>query len=112
MSPSSTPVPGTPPWPMSRSRPGPDHRPGETSTSPTSFSRPDARRPASSSRRLARWHVHREEQQSQEERMVAQQFTFDDLKEILVNRVGCPAGDIADDPNTSFEDMGLDSLAF
>lgn len=40
------------------------------------------------------------------------QFGFDDLKRILVDRVGLPEEDITDDPSTTFEDMGLDSLAF
>jgi acyl carrier protein len=39
-------------------------------------------------------------------------FTFDDLRDILVNRVGLPEDQISLDPSTSFEDMGLDSLAF
>jgi len=42
----------------------------------------------------------------------AQQFTFSDLKDILVNRIGLPESQVRDDPNASFEDMGLDSLAF
>jgi acyl carrier protein len=42
----------------------------------------------------------------------AQQFTFNDLKDILVNRIGLPESQVRDDPNASFEDMGLDSLAF
>jgi acyl carrier protein len=40
------------------------------------------------------------------------QFTFDDLKRILVDRVGLNESDVVDDPDASFEDMGLDSLAF
>lgn len=40
------------------------------------------------------------------------QFGFDDLKRILVDRVGLPEADVRDDPETTFEDMGLDSLAF
>ena len=43
---------------------------------------------------------------------MAQQFTFDDLKDILVNRIGLPESAVRDDPNATFEDMGLDSLAF
>ena len=43
---------------------------------------------------------------------MAQQFTFDDLKDILVNRIGLAEDQVVDDPNASFEDMGLDSLAF
>ena len=39
-------------------------------------------------------------------------FTFDDLKRILVDRVGLPEDDVTDDPESKFEDMGLDSLAF
>ncbi len=41
-----------------------------------------------------------------------QQFTFDDLKEILVNRVGLPESDVVNDPSRTFDAMGLDSLAF
>lgn len=44
--------------------------------------------------------------------MTTQQFTFDDLKNILVNRIGLPESQVTNDPNASFEDMGLDSLAF
>jgi acyl carrier protein len=39
-------------------------------------------------------------------------FSFDDLKRILVDRVGLPEADVVDDPEATFEDMGLDSLAF
>jgi acyl carrier protein len=40
------------------------------------------------------------------------QFTYDDLRDILINRVGLPADSVASDPTASFESMGLDSLAF
>lgn len=40
------------------------------------------------------------------------EFTFDDLKEILVNRVGVSESAIVNDPSLAFEDLGLDSLAF
>jgi acyl carrier protein len=43
---------------------------------------------------------------------LAEQFTFEDVKRILVDRVGVPEENILDDPEASFEDMGLDSLAF
>jgi acyl carrier protein len=43
---------------------------------------------------------------------MAQHFTFADLKNILVNRVGLPEDDVMDDPDTPFAAMGLDSLAF
>jgi acyl carrier protein len=43
---------------------------------------------------------------------VEQQFTFEDLKRILVDRVGLAEENVVDDPQASFEDMGLDSLAF
>jgi acyl carrier protein len=39
-------------------------------------------------------------------------FTFDDLKRIMVDRVGLPEDDVTNDPEAKFEDMGLDSLAF
>jgi acyl carrier protein len=42
----------------------------------------------------------------------AETFTFEDLKRILVDRVGLPEADVVDDPEATFEDMGLDSLAF
>ena len=40
------------------------------------------------------------------------QFGFEDLKKILVDRVGLPEEDVKDDPSLTFDDMGLDSLAF
>jgi len=43
---------------------------------------------------------------------LAEQFTFEDVKRILVDRVGLPEENVVDDPNATFEDMGLDSLAF
>jgi acyl carrier protein len=43
---------------------------------------------------------------------VAEQFTFEDVKRILVDRVGLAEDKVVDDPNATFEDMGLDSLAF
>ena len=39
-------------------------------------------------------------------------FTFDDLKRILVDRVGLNEADVVEDHGMSLEDMGLDSLAF
>jgi acyl carrier protein len=44
--------------------------------------------------------------------MADQPFTFNDLRDILVNRVGLAAEDVVDDPNATFDSMGLDSLAF
>jgi acyl carrier protein len=43
---------------------------------------------------------------------LAEQFTFEDVKRILVDRVGLPEEKVIDDPDATFEDMGLDSLAF
>jgi acyl carrier protein len=40
------------------------------------------------------------------------QFGFEDLKRILVDRVGLSEDDVRDDPNATFDEMGLDSLAF
>jgi acyl carrier protein len=40
------------------------------------------------------------------------QFGFEDLKRILVDRVGLNEEDVRDEPSLTFEDMGLDSLAF
>jgi acyl carrier protein len=44
--------------------------------------------------------------------MAAQTFTIEDAKRILVERVGLNEADIPDDPDATFESMGLDSLAF
>jgi acyl carrier protein len=44
--------------------------------------------------------------------MATETFTFDDVKRILVERVGMNEDDVVDDPNATFESMGLDSLAF
>jgi len=43
---------------------------------------------------------------------VADTFTFEDVKRILVDRVGLPEDKVVDDPAATFESMGLDSLAF
>jgi acyl carrier protein len=43
---------------------------------------------------------------------VAETFTFEDVKRILVDRVGVAEENVVDDPDATFEDMGLDSLAF
>jgi acyl carrier protein len=40
-----------------------------------------------------------------------QSFGFEDLKRILVDRVGLPEDVVKDEPELTFEDMGLDSLA-
>ena len=39
-------------------------------------------------------------------------FGFEDLKRILVDRVGLSEADVKDDPHATFDEMGLDSLAF
>lgn len=39
-------------------------------------------------------------------------FGFDDLKRVLVDGVGLSAAEVGDDPSATFEDIGLDSLAF
>ena len=43
---------------------------------------------------------------------MADKFTFEDVKRILVDRVGIPEENVVDDPSATFESMGLDSLAF
>jgi acyl carrier protein len=40
------------------------------------------------------------------------QFGFEDLRRILVDRVGLPEEDVKDDPELTFDELGLDSLAF
>jgi acyl carrier protein len=44
--------------------------------------------------------------------MAAQQFTIDDLMDLLVEKVGLPAAERRNDPAATFPDLGLDSLAF
>jgi len=44
--------------------------------------------------------------------MAVTHFTFDDLKGILVHRIGLDGEQVVNDPNLAFEDLGLDSLAF
>jgi acyl carrier protein len=44
--------------------------------------------------------------------MADQTFTFADVKRILVERVGMNEDDVVEDPNATFDSMGLDSLAF
>jgi acyl carrier protein len=43
---------------------------------------------------------------------MADQFTLDDLRDILINRIGVAPDDIRDDRDQTFEEIGLDSLAF
>jgi acyl carrier protein len=44
--------------------------------------------------------------------MSVREFTFEDVKNILVNRIGVPEDAVVNDPNLTFEQLGLDSLAF
>jgi acyl carrier protein len=44
--------------------------------------------------------------------MADQTFTFADLRRILVDRVGLKEDDVVEDPDATFDSMGLDSLAF
>ena len=44
--------------------------------------------------------------------MAEKTFAFEDLKRLLVKRAGLPEEDIVDDPNLTFDQMGLDSLGF
>lgn len=44
--------------------------------------------------------------------MSVREFTFGDVKSILVNRIGMPEQAVVDDPDLTFEQLGLDSLAF
>ena len=43
---------------------------------------------------------------------MARQFGFEELKRILIERVGVPEEEIVNDPDTTFDQLGLDSLAF
>jgi acyl carrier protein len=40
------------------------------------------------------------------------QFGFDDLKRILVDRLGVDEDHVANDPSATLDEIGLDSLAF
>jgi acyl carrier protein len=44
--------------------------------------------------------------------MTQQTFSFEDLKRILVERAGLEEEDVVEDPDATFDDMGLDSLSF
>jgi len=44
--------------------------------------------------------------------MYHQQFTIDDLMSLLVAKVGLPPQATTTDPAATFDDLGLDSLAF
>ena len=44
--------------------------------------------------------------------MSVREFTFADAKNILVNRIGVPEDQVVDDPSLTFDQLGLDSLAF
>jgi minimal PKS acyl carrier protein len=44
--------------------------------------------------------------------MTSQQFSMSDLMDLLVASVGLPPSARTDDPHKTFEDIGLDSLAF
>ena len=43
---------------------------------------------------------------------MAGEFTMSDLRSILVNRIGLREDEIPDNEQTTFEEVGLDSLAF
>jgi acyl carrier protein len=43
--------------------------------------------------------------------MPAQEFTFADLKTILVSRIGVPSDQVPEDPAAELSEAGLDSLA-
>jgi acyl carrier protein len=44
--------------------------------------------------------------------MPTQTFSIDDLMTLLVTKAGLPAQARTDDPGATFDDLGLDSLAF
>ncbi len=43
---------------------------------------------------------------------MADQFTYEDLRGILVNRVGIPEEELDSDTDKTFDDLGIDSLGF
>ena len=44
--------------------------------------------------------------------MQTQTFSIDDLMTLLVTKAGLPAQERTDDPDATFDDLGLDSLAY
>ncbi len=40
------------------------------------------------------------------------EFTFEDLKRLLVDRIGMTEEEVGDDPSLKFDHMDMDSLAF
>jgi minimal PKS acyl carrier protein len=44
--------------------------------------------------------------------MATQEFSMNDLMDLLVQKVGLPRADRTDNPDATFADVGLDSLAF
>ena len=44
--------------------------------------------------------------------MAGTEFTFQDLKDILVGRLGMADSEVGEDTTATFEGLGLDSLAF
>jgi minimal PKS acyl carrier protein len=44
--------------------------------------------------------------------MATQEFSMNDLMDLLVQKVGLPTADRTDNPDATFADVGLDSLAF
>src|SRR5438552_4283275 len=97
-----------------RSRRDSAPRPGGSSISPTCSSKPAARPQPRSSRASGRLPdpSSRAFRPRRRKRMPVQEFTFDDIKNILVNRIGLSEAAVVDDPSLSFEQLGLDSLAF
>jgi acyl carrier protein len=43
---------------------------------------------------------------------VSEQFTFDDLKRILVESLGTPEDEVPSDLDTTFHELGFDSIDF
>src|SRR5688572_24793809 len=101
-----------PPWPTWSSPRASVPRPGATSIWPISSWPRGARPRARSCPRSTPWPGRIRHRLAQTQgASVADSFTFDDLKTILVTRIGLPADQVVNDPAASFAAMGLDSLA-
>src|SRR5207244_2932701 len=99
---------------MWSSRRGSARASGATSTSRTCSSLPDGWRLKSSFPRwkdLRRSAAHVITPTGKETALSEQTFGFEELKRILVDRIGLDESVVTDDPSATFEEMGLDSLA-
>ncbi|TMK52649.1 MAG: acyl carrier protein [Actinobacteria bacterium] len=102
---------GMRPRPISFSSPVSGPVPGEISSSPSGSSLPVVPKPRCSWKPCTRWRV-RSSTHGKRRETLSDAFSMVDLRSILTERVGLPDREIPDDEQTSFDSIGLDSLAF